>query len=190
MVRRARHVRNTPDGGRLQGMTWLALAVGITAAVGVGVAVFAGRHDDRAGTAPTADRTNAAPQTGSWPVVEVYKSATCGCCSKWVEHLQTHGFTVRTTDSDDVNAIKTQHRVPRQVQSCHTARVDGYVLEGHVPAVDVQRLLKERPAIAGLAVAGMPIGSPGMEVPGVKAHRYDVIAFDKNGGTRAFAAHE
>jgi hypothetical protein len=85
--------------------------------------------------------------------------------------------------------LKAKHGVPRQAQSCHTALVSGYVIEGHVPAADVQRLLKERPAIAGLALPGMPVGSPGMEVPGVKAQPYEVLAFDKMGRTSVFATH-
>jgi hypothetical protein len=121
--------------------------------------------------------------------VEVYKSPTCGCCSKWVEHLQAHGFTVKTTNVEDIYEVKTKHRVPSAVESCHTALVGGYVVEGHVPAADVQRMLDERPAIAGIGVRGMPIGSPGMEVEGVKPQPYNVLAFDKGGQTRVFARH-
>jgi len=123
------------------------------------------------------------------PTVQVYKSPTCGCCANWVAHLQQHGFTTRVTETDDVASIKTQRGVPARVQSCHTAVVDGYVIEGHVPAADVQRLLKERPAVVGIAVPGMPIGSPGMEVPGQKPQKYDVVAFDKQGQIRVFASH-
>ena len=119
--------------------------------------------------------------------VEVYKSATCGCCVKWVDHMRAHGFTVRTTDTDKMTEVKAKLGVPQPVQSCHTAQVGGYVLEGHVPAADVQRLLKERPAIAGLAVGGMPVGAPGMEVPGTKPDAYDVLAFDKGGRTTVFS---
>jgi hypothetical protein len=121
--------------------------------------------------------------------VDVYKSATCGCCSKWVEHLKNNGFTVRPTNREDLAEFKASHHVPRRVQSCHTAVVDGYVIEGHVPASDVQRLIKERPAIVGVAVPGMPIGAPGMEVQGRAAQPFDVIAFDKDGQTRVFASH-
>jgi hypothetical protein len=86
--------------------------------------------------------------------------------------------------------VKTKNHVPQQARSCHTALVGGYVIEGHVPAADIQRLLKERPAgIVGLAVPGLPIGSPGMEVPGVKAQPFNVVAFDKGGRTTVFAAH-
>ena len=121
--------------------------------------------------------------------VEVYKSPTCGCCSKWVDHLRANGFVVRTTDTEAMDELKASRRIPRQVQSCHTAIVSGYVVEGHVPAADVRRLLKERPAIAGIGVPGMPIGSPGMEVAGVKAQPFDVIAFGKDGSTHVFASH-
>jgi len=122
-------------------------------------------------------------------VIEVYKSPTCGCCSKWVEHLRAHGFTVRATDTAAVDELKAKHGVPRALRSCHTALVSGYVIEGHVPASDVERLLRERPALAGLAVPGMPIGSPGMEGPGGKTEPYDVIAFDEDGRSHTFAMH-
>ena len=121
--------------------------------------------------------------------VRVYKDPTCGCCQKWVDHLRSYGFQVRVTDSDSVDELKTQHGVPRQARSCHTALIDGYVVEGHVPAADIQRLLKERPRVVGIAVPGMPIGSPGMEVPGMKPQTFDVIGFSKDGSTRVFAKH-
>lgn len=121
--------------------------------------------------------------------VQVYKSPTCGCCANWVKHLQQHGFTTEVTETDDVAAVKAKYGVPDRVQSCHTAVVGGYVIEGHVPAADVQRLLKDRPPVVGLAVPGMPIGSPGMEVPSMKPQAYDVIAFDKQGQLKVFASH-
>ena len=123
------------------------------------------------------------------PTIEVHKSATCGCCSKWVAHLQANGLKVRTINDEDLTEFKAKHRVPERLQSCHTAIVNGYVLEGHVPASDVRRLLKERPAIVGLAVPGMPVGSPGMEIPNVKVQPFDVLAFDQKGQTRVFASH-
>lgn len=126
---------------------------------------------------------------GQQATVEVYKSATCGCCSRWVDHLRSHGFVVRTTDTEKLDELKSTRGIPRQVRSCHTAIVGGYVVEGHVPADDVKRLLKERPALAGIGVAGMPIGSPGMEVPGMKGQPFDVIGFSKDGSTRVFASH-
>lgn len=122
--------------------------------------------------------------------VTVYKDPTCGCCAKWVEHLQQQGFVATVTEVANVDDVKTKNHVPQQARSCHTALVRGYVIEGHVPAADIQRLLKERPAgVVGLAVPGMPIGSPGMEVPGMKAQPFNVVAFDKDGGTTVFAAH-
>jgi hypothetical protein len=123
------------------------------------------------------------------PTIEVYKDPNCGCCSKWIDHLRSHGFTARAIDTAKMDDVKTSRGVPRQARSCHTGIVDGYVVEGHVPAADIQRLLKERPSIVGIAVPGMPIGSPGMEVPGTKAQTYDVIAFSKDGSTRVFASH-
>ena len=131
----------------------------------------------------------AAQQKQTGPLVEVFKSPTCGCCANWIEHMRTSGFTVRTTDVNDLTQIKASRGVPAQVQSCHTAVVNGYVVEGHVPAADVHRLLKEKPAVAGIAVGGMPIGSPGMETPYVKAEPYNVMSFDKSGATRVFAKH-
>jgi len=121
--------------------------------------------------------------------VQVYKDPTCGCCALWVEHLRKAGFTATVTDVDDMAAIKAKHGVPGRVRSCHTALVGGYVLEGHVPAEDVQRLLRQRPGIVGVGVPGMPIGSPGMEVAGVKPQKYDVLAFNKAGETQVFASH-
>jgi hypothetical protein len=123
------------------------------------------------------------------PAIQVYKDPTCGCCALWVEHLRKAGFTATVTDVADMTAIKTKHGVPSQARSCHTALVDGYVVEGHVPVDDIQRLLKQRPAVVGIGVPGMPIGSPGMEVANVKPQPYDVLAFDKAGETKVFASH-
>ena len=130
----------------------------------------------------------AAKQRQAGPLVEVFKTPTCGCCSKWVEHMRASGFNVRTTDMNDVSEIKRTRGVPDQLQSCHTAVVNGYVLEGHVPAADVQRLLKDRPAVVGVAVPGMPIGSPGMEV-GSTVQPFNVMTFDKQGQSTVFASH-
>jgi hypothetical protein len=128
-----------------------------------------------------------AQSTGA--TVTVYKDPSCGCCAKWVEHLNQNGFTTKVIESRDLDDFKTRNHVPRQARSCHTALVNGYAIEGHVPAADIQRLLKRRPAIAGLSVPGMPIGSPGMETPGVQAQAFDVLAFDKGGQTRVFDSH-
>ncbi len=130
----------------------------------------------------------AAAQRTELPVVEVYKSPSCGCCGNWVKHLEANGFRTKVTNTDDIDQVKTRMNVPGKVQSCHTAVVDGYVIEGHVPAAEVKRLLKERPAILGVAVPGMPIGSPGMEV-GDRVQPYNVVSFDKQGQTRVFASY-
>jgi hypothetical protein len=127
------------------------------------------------------------PVLGGQATVRVYKSATCECCAKWVEHLKSHGFAVQVTEVPDVDRVKREHKIPDQLASCHTATVGNYYVEGHVPAEDVKRLLKEHPRIAGLAVPGMPIGSPGMEGPNPEP--YDVLAVDAKGGTKVFASH-
>lgn len=121
------------------------------------------------------------------PEITVYKSATCGCCSKWVDHLRDAGFKVTTHNRQDMNQVKQSHGVKYQHRSCHTAVVEDYVVEGHVPAEDIQRLLDGRPAISGLAVPGMPMGSPGME--GKYNDPYEVIAFKKDGGDSVFSKH-
>ncbi|MDX1503959.1 MAG: DUF411 domain-containing protein [Thermoanaerobaculia bacterium] len=121
------------------------------------------------------------------PSVKVYKTATCGCCSKWADQLADAGFEVKTEDVENIWAVKDAHGVPRSLGSCHTALVEGYFVEGHVPIADVERLLEERPDIAGIAVPGMPIGSPGMEGP--NPERYDVIAVGHDGSTEVYATH-
>src|SRR5204862_1375835 len=108
------------------------------------------------------------------PHIEVWKDPNCGCCKSWVEHLRQHGFDVAFHDTSDVEAVKNRTHVPNNLRTCHTALVNGYVIEGHVPAADITRLLAEKPAIAGIAVAGMTAGSPGMGV-GVRAALYTVM---------------
>lgn len=120
--------------------------------------------------------------------IDVYKRATCGCCAIWVKHLQQHGFTVKTTDVTDMDDVKRRNKVPASLTTCHTGVVGNYVIEGHVPAEDIKRLLKERPAVTGIGVAGMPIGSPGME--GANPQAYDALSFDVAGKTAMFASHK
>jgi hypothetical protein len=124
-------------------------------------------------------------------VIQVYKSPTCGCCTAWVEHIKGAGFETQVFDITDeaLQARKAKLGVGPRLASCHTAIVNGYVVEGHVPAADIQRMLREKPAIAGIAAPGMPTGSPGMEVPGGRKDKYDVLAFTKTGSTRVFASH-
>ena len=135
-----------------------------------------------------ASGTGAVRLAASSDTVTVFKDPNCGCCKEWVTHLRAHAFTVVARDTSGVAGIKETARVPRQLHSCHTAFVNGYVVEGHVPAADIQRMLKEKPKVAGIAVAGMPAGSPGMEVPG-RVDRYDVIAFGRDGSTSVYARH-
>lgn len=118
----------------------------------------------------------------------VYKTATCGCCKAWVEHVRAAGFEVEARDvaHGELVAHKRELGVDPALASCHTAVVDDYVIEGHVPAADIRRLLDERPDVAGLAVPGMPAGSPGMEVGG-RTEAYGVIAFDAAGGMRLYS---
>lgn len=129
----------------------------------------------------SASRTGqaAAPAEGTRMVV--YKTPTCGCCREWVDHVQAAGFDVEVHDMPNVQPVKQEHGLPGHLASCHTAIVDGYVVEGHVPADVIRRMLRERPQVAGIAVPGMPAGSPGMEVPGGRKDPYDVIAFSRDG---------
>lgn len=123
------------------------------------------------------------------PTIQVYKTPTCGCCTKWIDSLRAAGFKIEATDMPDLTALKAVNGVPAKLSSCHTALVSGYVIEGHVPADDLKRLLRERPAIAGLSVPGMPLGSPGMEHRDPSRHEaYDVLAFGPD-GVSVFASH-
>ena len=125
--------------------------------------------------------------TADEPKITVYKTPTCGCCKKWVTHLEQNGFEVESIDRRNLGMIKSMSGVGPKLASCHTAQVDGYVIEGHVPADDIKRLLAERPDVKGLAAPGMPHGSPGMETG--RKDPYQVLSFDKNGKTQVFAQH-
>jgi len=152
-----------------------------------GVVVLAGTLSAWAWVArPDAPSTEATVAPAA--TVTVFKDPNCGCCEEWVTHLRKHAFEVVVKDTSDVGSIKATARVPRQLYSCHTAFVSGYVVEGHVPAADIQRMLTDKPKIAGIAVGGMPAGSPGMEVPG-RVDRYNVMAFGRDGSTSVFARH-
>lgn len=122
------------------------------------------------------------------PVVDVYKSPTCGCCGKWVDHLKANGFVVRSHDTDDVAQHKYRLGVPYGYGSCHTAEVNGYLVEGHVPARDIRRLLKEKPRARGLVVPAMPMGSPGMEQGSRKDH-YDVLLAKQDGSIQTYTRY-
>ena len=121
------------------------------------------------------------------PSVTVYKSPSCGCCSKWVSHLKENGFEVQTVDIDDLRMVKSMSGIKPEHASCHTAKIGDYVVEGHVPADDIKRLLAERPEARGLTVPGMPKGSPGMEHP--DPDHYQVLLLGNDGTTEVFAEH-
>jgi hypothetical protein len=123
------------------------------------------------------------------PTVTVFKNETCGCCNLWVEHLRKAGFTVNANNVDNLGPIKEQVGVPIGQGSCHTAQVGDYFVEGHVPADDIKRLLRERPHAKGLAVPAMPMGSPGMESPSGEVQPYDVLLVAKDGATSVYAHH-
>ena len=143
-------------------------------------------------TASAAAAASLITRRGVWaahappPEVLIYKSPTCGCCTQWVDHLTAEGFRTTVRDVAQVEPLKVELGVPRHRWSCHTGLVDGYLLEGHVPADLALKLLSEKPDAAGLAVAGMPMGSPGME--GARKDSYDVILFRRDGGTSVYAS--
>lgn len=122
------------------------------------------------------------------PSIRVHRDPSCGCCGAWVDHLRASGFTATVIETAEINRVKTKLGVPQSLASCHTAEVEQYVIEGHVPAPAIKRLLSERPRAKGLAVPGMPVGSPGMEIEGTAADTYEVVLFG-NFGQRSFARY-
>jgi len=129
------------------------------------------------------------PSTAAQPLVVVHKSESCGCCGLWVKHLEAAGFSVQVHNQNDLHSIKERVGVPLGQGSCHTAEVGGYFVEGHVPAEDIKRLLAERPEAKGLVLAGMPLGSPGMEVPSGEVQPYVVSLVQANGTMQPYAQH-
>jgi hypothetical protein len=125
----------------------------------------------------------------SLPGVTVHKSESCGCCKLWVERLRDGGFPVQVRNEDNLNAVKQRVGIPYGMGSCHTAEVEGYFVEGHVPVEDIKRLLRERPDAKGLTVPGMPAGSPGMEVPSGQVQPYEVLLVGHDGSTTVFSRH-
>lgn len=120
--------------------------------------------------------------------IHVYKSPTCGCCTDWIRHLEENGFEVEVSEVDNVTPVKIEAGLTPALASCHTAFINDYVIEGHVPADDIKRLLSQAPQARGLSVPGMPAGSPGMEM-GDRKDPYQVLLFNNNGQTRVFAEH-
>lgn len=170
--------------------TTVLLTAGIVlaaAAALLSISVFSG---DEQGSAPAADSRLAAAEraaaAGELPVVTAHMSPTCMCCSGWAEHMEENGFEVDIHYTDDLPTLKAEHGVPAALSACHTAVVDGYIVEGHIPADVIQQLLEERPRVLGIAAPGMPRGSPGMEGP-YPAERYEIISFDEEGDRSVFA---
>lgn len=122
----------------------------------------------------------------SLPDIAIYRSESCGCCTKWGEHVETEGFRIQDKVVENMETFKQANGITPELSSCHTAVVDGYVIEGHVPAESIKKMLHERPDIRGLAAPGMPMGSPGMETAGVKAEAFDVLAIAHDGTTTVF----
>lgn len=121
--------------------------------------------------------------------ITVYRSPTCGCCSKWIAHLKEHDFKVNDVVTAEILGIKNKYAVPKNMESCHTAIIDGYAVEGHVPAQDIKKLLNLKPKVSGISVPGMPVGTPGMEM-GNKKDAYQVISFDKDVNYQVFNSYE
>lgn len=163
---------------------FLRLALGAAGSTALGI--FGARVLGAQG----APRSPAAPRQAALPTMTVYKSAQCGCCASWVDHVTANGFNVRVVNTEDLGAVKREMGIPARLASCHTVVVGSYLVEGHVPAADIKRLLAEKPRVRGLAVPGMPVGSPGME-QGSPANydRYDVLTFSADGTTSVFASH-
>lgn len=152
----------------------ISLAV---AAVAVGAVTLSGCNADASeGRAATPEPVQLASAAAEGLAIKVYKSPTCGCCAKWIEHLEAAGFDVDVEDSDAMAVVKAEAGVPVALQSCHTAMIEDYVFEGHVPVETIVRFMEERPDADGLAVPGMPVGSQGMEM-GDRVDPYDVLAF-------------
>jgi hypothetical protein len=124
---------------------------------------------------------------GADPTMTIYMSPTCGCCAKWVDHVKAAGFKTVVHEDEDMESVKDALGVPRDMRSCHTAQVDKYLIEGHVPAEDITNLLARKPKAAGLAAPGMPASSPGMAVPGQPHEAYDVLLFQRDGKAEVFA---
>lgn len=122
--------------------------------------------------------------------ITVYRSPSCGCCGEWIKHMQKHGFTIKDDiKTDGMEAIKQKYNLPQDLASCHTAIIDGYVMEGHIPADDIKRFLKQKPKLAGLSVPGMPLGTPGME-SGNRKQPFAILAFDKKGEVEVFKEYQ
>lgn len=158
------------------------ITIGVLACIGLLLSAC-----DRLSNSPQNTANDVSQMQQTTKNIVMYKSPNCECCDGWAEHLRKAGFTVKVNIRDDMDAVKSTNGVPKRLASCHTALIDGYIIEGHVPAKDVQRLLKERPDIVGLTAPGMPMKSPGMQEVGQKPRGYDVLAFSKDGTSKVFS---
>jgi hypothetical protein len=170
---------------KLNRLTWVALAVG--GLVGCTQPALPAQS----AVAPAAQVIQATPDATpvALPRMAVHKTPSCGCCSVWIEHMKDAGFEVDVHDMVDMGPVKERLGVPYTKGSCHTAEVGGYLIEGHIPAADIKRLLEERPDARGLVLPGMPLGSPGMEVPEGQQQPYTVELVRRDGTTEPFAQH-
>ncbi|MBE9167711.1 DUF411 domain-containing protein [Pleurocapsales cyanobacterium LEGE 06147] len=163
----------------------------VVAAIGLSLSFFANTSSTQVThQAPKVSTVNdrSGEQTVLANEITVFRSPNCGCCGLWIDHLEAAGFQVKDNVTENLESVKQQYDIPENLATCHTAVVAGYVIEGHVPVEDIQRLLAEKPAVAGLAVPGMPIGSPGMESGGY-VETYTVFSFTEDGNTATFAEH-
>lgn len=171
----------------------------ITAIVGVGLVTLLGGIYFYPDNNALADNNNVTVLASVWDQsresyagnkqMTVYRSPSCGCCGAWIDHVKKHGFQVTDIKTEAMDALKQQHQVPLNLASCHTAVIDGYVIEGHVPADDIKRFLKQKPQLAGLSVPAMPIGTPGMEMQNRK-QPFEVLAFNQLGNVEVFKRYE
>lgn len=163
---------------------WFKLAAAITVAGSLGIGTYAAlTFSSSQSDAIAGDITPEAL------VVTAFRSPTCGCCGAWLDHMKAAGFKVKDNLVEDMESVKQKHHVSQELAACHTAIVGGYVVEGHIPAADVKRLLAEKPNITGIAVPGMPIGSPGMESGDIR-EPYMVYSFNQNGDTEIFQEYQ
>ncbi|HEX6587735.1 MAG TPA: DUF411 domain-containing protein [Longimicrobiales bacterium] len=169
--------------------TKMVTGVGLGAALAVaGIGALLVNRSAEAGDATaSAAAVASADVRGNGETVVVYRSPTCGCCKAWEDHMRAAGYTIESHEVMDVTPVKNEQGVPAPLRSCHTATVGGYTFEGHVPAEDVVRVLAERPEIDGLAVPGMPPGSPGMDVPGREDEPFEVFSFRAGGESEIWA---
>lgn len=167
----------------------MVTGVGLGAALAVAGlgALLVNRSVEAGDAAPAAAAVAQRDVRGNGETIVVYRSPTCGCCKAWEDHMRAAGYTVESREMMDVSPVKNDNGVPAPLRSCHTAVVEGYVFEGHVPAEDVARVLADRPEIDGLAVPGMPPGSPGMDVPGREDEPFEVFSFRDGAASEIWA---